>query len=252
MNKSQIASHRGGTLVWGENSRRAFEHTLRLSVELVEFDVHPTRDGIVVVHHDATLDRTTDMSGPVNAKTWQQISQGSVNFSGGQRMMTLEELCELYQGSDIVLRVEIKADINKVPYCGLVDEVLSIVEKTAMEKQTIISSFNCEVLSELATKKPELTTIWLVQQDMPQLLGCGYMVKLARLMSVDEISVHVSKLNAEHQDMVTINGFKYGCYGAHNADLIQTALEFGVHAFTTDRPDLAIKLRDNFMLEKAS
>ena len=252
MMKSQIASHRGGTLVWGENSRRAFENTLNLPVELVEFDVHPSKDGILVVHHDATLDRTTDMTGPVNAKTWQELAQGSVNYSGGQRMMTLEELCKMYQGSDIVLRLEIKADVNKEPYPGVVDKVLDILQQTGMFSQTIISSFNCEVLAELAEKAPELFTIWLMQRNMPRLLGTDFAISLAQSMKVNEISVHVTQLDTGAKDKVLAGGLKYGCYGAHSAELIQTALEHGVHAFTTDRPDLAITLRNAFMLEKAS
>src|SRR4249920_900103 len=67
---TDIASHRGGALLWPENSRIAFENTAKLPVEQVEFDVHPTRDGQLVVIHDDTLDRTTDGHGPVCAHDW--------------------------------------------------------------------------------------------------------------------------------------------------------------------------------------
>jgi glycerophosphoryl diester phosphodiesterase len=67
---TDIASHRGGALLWPENSRIAFENTAKLQVEQVEFDVHPTRDGKLVVIHDDTLDRTTDGKGPVAAQDW--------------------------------------------------------------------------------------------------------------------------------------------------------------------------------------
>ncbi|MGF1684650.1 glycerophosphodiester phosphodiesterase [Photobacterium minamisatsumaniensis] len=252
MIKSQIASHRGGTLVWGENCRRAFENTLRLPVELVEFDVHPTKDGVVVVHHDATLDRTTDMTGPVNDKTWQELAKGSVNYSGGQRIMTLEELCELYRSSDIIMRLEIKADVNKVPYAGLVDSVLQVLQRTGMISKTIISSFNCEVLAELAEKAPTMFTIWLMAKNSPRLLGTDIMIDLAQSLCVNEVSVHVTQLDKQTKRAVEASELKYGCYGAHTAELIQTALDHGVHAFTTDRPDMAIKLRDAFMLETKS
>ena len=49
---TEIASHRGGALLWAENSRLAFEQTAKLPVEQVEFDVHPSRDGRLVVIHD--------------------------------------------------------------------------------------------------------------------------------------------------------------------------------------------------------
>jgi glycerophosphoryl diester phosphodiesterase len=62
---TEIAAHRGGALLWPENSRLAFENTTRLAVEQVEFDVHFSADRQLVVIHDATLDRTTDGSGPI-------------------------------------------------------------------------------------------------------------------------------------------------------------------------------------------
>ena len=67
---TDIASHRGGALLWPENSRTAFENTAKLPVEQVEFDVHPSRDGGLVVIHDDTLDRTTDASGPIAQRDW--------------------------------------------------------------------------------------------------------------------------------------------------------------------------------------
>ncbi len=52
-----IAAHRGGSLEWPENSPTAFRNTARMPVDQVEFDIHPTADGAIVVIHDATLDR---------------------------------------------------------------------------------------------------------------------------------------------------------------------------------------------------
>ncbi|WP_295891519.1 glycerophosphodiester phosphodiesterase family protein [uncultured Vibrio sp.] len=248
MMKSLIASHRGGTLLWGENSRRAFENTLNLPVELVEFDVHPTKDGVLVVHHDATLDRTTNMTGPVNDLTWQELSQGSVNYSGGQRIMTLKELCELYRNSDIQLRLEIKGDTNKVPYPNIVAQVLSELEETGMKEKCVISSFNCEVLAEVASKAPEMFTIWLVARNMPSLLGAEKVAQIAIDTKVNEVSVHVSQIMEETQQAVKTSHLEYGCYGAHNEADIKKALALGMYAFTTDRPDLALLLRNQFML----
>ena len=64
-----IASHRGGSLEAPENSPTSFRHTAGLGVEQVEFDIHPTSDGHIVVIHDATLERTTDGVGSVAARS---------------------------------------------------------------------------------------------------------------------------------------------------------------------------------------
>ena len=115
---TDIASHRGGALLWPENSRIAFENTAKLPVEQVEFDVHPTRDGKLVVIHDDTLDRTTDGKGPVAARDWAELSKLVLKGTGGQRMLLLDEVIEIFRPTPIVLRLEIKCGPDRVPYPG--------------------------------------------------------------------------------------------------------------------------------------
>src|SRR5262249_59777958 len=82
---TDIASHRGGALLWPENSALAFKQTARLPVEQVEFDVHPSRDGRLVVIHDATLERTTDGTGAVCQHDWADLARLILKGSGGAR-----------------------------------------------------------------------------------------------------------------------------------------------------------------------
>src|SRR5437868_8301894 len=105
---TDIASHRGGALLWPENSRIAFEETAKLPVEQVEFDVHPSRDRRLVVIHDETLDRTTDGTGPVAARDWTELRRLVLKGTGGQRMLLLEEVIEIFRPTSIKLRLEIK------------------------------------------------------------------------------------------------------------------------------------------------
>ena len=113
---TEIASHRGGALLWAENSRLAFEQTAKLPVEQVEFDVHPSRDGRLVVIHDATLERTTDGAGAVCQHDWAELCKLILKGSGGQRMLLLDEVVEIFRPTGIILRLEMKAGPGRVPY----------------------------------------------------------------------------------------------------------------------------------------
>ena len=62
-------AHRGGAALRPENTLLAFDHGMALGADGLELDVHLSRDGVVVVHHDATLDRTTNGTGPLAALT---------------------------------------------------------------------------------------------------------------------------------------------------------------------------------------
>ena len=64
---TRIAAHRGGGALWPENSLLAFQSAIALGSDLIELDVHQSRDGVVVVIHDATVDRTTEGAGAVGS-----------------------------------------------------------------------------------------------------------------------------------------------------------------------------------------
>jgi glycerophosphoryl diester phosphodiesterase len=74
-------SHRGGAKRYPENTLYAFEYAVRVHhTDMLELDVHATRDGVVVVAHDATLERCTNGSGPLKAHTWDEIRRLDAAF----------------------------------------------------------------------------------------------------------------------------------------------------------------------------
>ena len=71
-----VFAHRGGSALAPENTFAAFDNGLALGADGLELDVHLSRDGVVVVHHDCTLDRTTVLSGPVAAQSARELEIG--------------------------------------------------------------------------------------------------------------------------------------------------------------------------------
>lgn len=69
-----VYAHRGGAALRPENTIASFDNGLSLGADGLEFDVHLSRDGIVVVHHDPTLDRTTNGRGPLSAHTADELA----------------------------------------------------------------------------------------------------------------------------------------------------------------------------------
>jgi glycerophosphoryl diester phosphodiesterase len=70
-----VFAHRGGALLRPENTIEAFDHGLSFGADGLELDVHLSRDGVVVVHHDETLERTTSGSGPITACTAGELER---------------------------------------------------------------------------------------------------------------------------------------------------------------------------------
>jgi glycerophosphoryl diester phosphodiesterase len=87
--------HRGwhyDDLAGMENSLSAFRRAVSEGYRYLETDVHATADGVVVVHHDAVLDRTTDRSGPIARQPWQVV--GAAKIGGREPVCRLEDLLE--------------------------------------------------------------------------------------------------------------------------------------------------------------
>ena len=83
MSEPVVIAHRGGSRLRPENTLAAFDHAVALGVDALECDVHLSRDGEPVVIHDATLDRTTDASGPVADRRADELARLDAGFRFG-------------------------------------------------------------------------------------------------------------------------------------------------------------------------
>jgi glycerophosphoryl diester phosphodiesterase len=240
---TEIASHRGGALLWAENSRLAFEQTAKLPVEQVEFDVHPSRDGRLVVIHDATLERTTDGAGAVCQHDWAELSKLILKGSGGQRMLLLDEVIEIFRPTGIVLRLEMKAGPGRVPYPDHTRRIVATLSAARMLERTVMTSFQLDTVAEVPRHGRPLRHVWLVTPDIEVDIGLPAVIELARAKGVPMLGLRSNLLDAAGVAEVRAAGLGIGGWACNDAPAIAKMFELGVDVFTTDRPDLALAMR---------
>jgi len=241
---TEIASHRGGALLWPENSPTAFYGTVDLGVEQVEFDVHPTRDGRLVVIHDATVDRTTDGTGRVCAIDWSALSQLRLKGTGADRIPLLDEVIEIFRPTGLTLRLEIKPDADGRPYPGHVGEILNALRRHDVLHRTVITAFQLSTLEEVTRQAAPKDLIWLVAQHVLRDIGdIDDLIGLARRRGAQALALHGRQVTAEMVAACRAAGLGAGCYACSDETTIANALALGVDVFTTDRPDLALAMR---------
>jgi glycerophosphoryl diester phosphodiesterase len=127
-------AHRGwhvGELAGMENSLAAFRRAAGEGFQYLETDVHATRDGEVVVIHDATLDRTTDHSGAIERLDWRVVRSARVN--GREPVCRLADLLE--ELPDALLNIDVKADSAAKP-------VLDLLGRTNAWHRVCLASFS--------------------------------------------------------------------------------------------------------------
>lgn len=129
-------AHRGGALEAPEETRAAFEHAAACGCEIFELDVHLTRDGAIVVHHDPTVDRTTNGTGPIAAQTLADLKNldagyhfepldapGTFPYRGqGLRIVTLDAVMEAFPTHRLNLDLKIASTELLEKVLGLIDE----------------------------------------------------------------------------------------------------------------------------------
>jgi glycerophosphoryl diester phosphodiesterase len=111
-------AHRGGAGEATENSPATFQRAVDLGYRWIETDVRATIDGHAVVFHDATMDRTTDASGPLSSKALAQVRAS--RMADGQAPITLVEA--LLQWPDVRFNVDVKADDTIAAFLRAVTE----------------------------------------------------------------------------------------------------------------------------------
>ena len=156
-------AHRGasGQGLAPENTLAAFEKAVQLGVDMLEIDVHATRDGQVVVLHDTTLDRTTDGTGIVAELSSAEVRQAdagswfAADFTG-ERVPLLEEVLDLARHRALVL-IEIKADF-------ITERILQIIATVAATEHVVLQSFNPATVERGKLLAPGLPTALLIGQ----------------------------------------------------------------------------------------
>lgn len=239
----EISSHRGGALIWPENSPTAFRRSARLPVASIETDVHLSRDGRIVVHHDATLQRTTTGRGPVRAHSFKALRRRTLKRTARERIPTLREVIALIRKSHRDLRLEIKTDGRKRRYPEIERKVAAELRRARFLKRTVVTSFDwtqLRLFRRHARPKGFVALVrdtWFKSQGLP-----GLIASLGRI-GLGEASIPSAFVTREMVKSAHEKGLRLGAYRVRNEADHLRVLTAQVPVFTTDRPDIALRRR---------
>lgn len=160
-----IIAHRGASGVAPENTLAAVQKALDAGADIVEIDVHFSKDKKIIVMHDASVIRTTEGEKDLEQMTLEEIksldagSWFSADYAGEQ-VPQLEEVLSLIQGQAILL-IEIKKGRNG-RYEGLEQAVIDVVDSAQARDKVIIQSFEYETVQQVQQLAPSIEVHQLV------------------------------------------------------------------------------------------
>lgn len=241
-----IGAHRGGAGLWPENSLTAFQNAVKLPIDLVEFDVHRSSDGVLVVIHDPTLDRTTNGSGPVFTRTAAELCALKVKDGTVDAIPLLDQVIAVVKPTPVNLRLELKRRADGERYPGMESRVIERICDAGMLERTIFTSFDWGMLvtvRDLVTpmglvalvRQPAATTAELIADACREVMAMG----------LPELAPPMSQVTAEKLEVVRAHDLRCGAYAVNSREQLRMAFDMQLTAFTTDRPDWAIAERDS-------
>ncbi|EHK9050735.1 glycerophosphoryl diester phosphodiesterase [Vibrio vulnificus] len=148
-----IVGHRGVAGSYPENTRVSVQAAIDLGLSWVEIDVQPTKDNVLVVCHDHTIDRCSNGKGRVDAYSLKELQ--AFDFGGwfdeafaGEQIMTLESLLNLAAEYDLGLNIEVKVDNHDVAKVAL--NLKNLLDKSPLTADKILlSSFSHDIILQL-------------------------------------------------------------------------------------------------------
>lgn len=233
MNSWIRIAHRGASGIAPENTLTAFKKAIEIGVDAVELDLHGTADGEIVVIHDASLDRTTNMSGLIKQTTLKTIKRADAGawfnpeFEGEQVPTLAEALVCITDNAIAVL--EIKDNT-------IAEAVVQKIREMDLLELTVIISFHASVLKTVRTLEPRIPTGWLIGSSN----GHTHPIQLCQqlgLLGSSLLNVNHQLITDEFAYEVRRRGIALWCWTVDDIERMRQMSAFGVQGITSNYPE---------------
>lgn len=236
-----IIAHRGGASEHPENTPAAFAANKRDGFTFIETDAHVTRDGIAVLSHDPTLDRTTDSRGRVIDYTWRELSR--VKARNGERaIMRVDEALRAYPS--ITFNIDAKNDAVVAP-------LITAIRNADAVERVCVASFSesrlvrvRQLLPGVATSLGVTAIVKIVAAS--RFAPCRAASGMARLIAhslpmvnaaqIPVVQHGVTVLTPEFITMAHARGMAVHVWTINDVDEAQRILDMGADGIITDIP----------------
>ena len=241
----RILGHRGARGLWPENSIFGFRKAIDLGVDIIEFDVHLSADGVPVVIHDGTLQRTTTGQGLVSEKTVAELAHCRLQGREEEGVTTLDTVLAALAGTSVTLGVEIKTGPDAAPYPDFEANVLGVLQRHGVLDRTMMLSFVPDCLERVRAVVPDLEVMACVWRPQVEILG-GLEKAIARWNRIDGVILAIQEeLLTRNEDLCRrLIPPERLAVGIHNdPERMEHWLARPIRHISTDRPDLALDIR---------
>jgi glycerophosphoryl diester phosphodiesterase len=237
MRRPLVTSHAACKGHAPENTLAGIRQALQLGADAIEIDVHCTADGVPILLHDETVDRTTDGSGNVHEMTFEVVralDAGARQFAprfAGEPIPTLAETIDLTRGKAL-LQIEVKQ-------AGIEQRVVEIVRAADAVADCEVHSFYPTIVQAMRSIEPRMAAALLTDGrrivDWPDFYG------FALSLNVQGVSVYYSWATAERVRQGQRRGLTFMVWTVDDESDIRTVIDAGVDSICSNFPDVVAR-----------
>ncbi|MBA4309799.1 MAG: hypothetical protein C0425_05635 [Chlorobiaceae bacterium] len=245
--KPLVIAHRGASSYAPENTLAAIKKGIELGAHYVEIDVRMTKDGKLVLIHDAKVNRTTDGEGNVNELTLSEIklldagSWFDPKFKN-EKIPTLDEVFSILDAATTLI-IELKDDPKNIS--KMINKVIRTAREQGQKKKIILKSFNPKVLEEIRKQAPEFPLIYVYAIRIPFLnytFGTRLSTEDLFSLNVDYLQPHSLLLTEGFVKDAQAKGYKIIAWDVDSKNNMKRMIRIGVDAIETNQPELLMKI----------
>lgn len=233
-----IMGHRGAMGHAPENTMASFRLAHEIGVEAIELDVHLSADGRLVVHHDETLDRTTNGTGEISDLTLAQLQQLDAGRKfgeafAGEKIPTLEEVVVWAQSVKLPVVIEFKRNLN---VRAIVAAAIEEIDRLQASEDVAFISFDHLIPAGLKQARPTWTTgVLYVGRPIDS-------VALATNAGADGLLPNFYFLEKDMIEAAHAAGKWVGCWAPNSPKELGYALQQGADMIGTNFPDRLLEM----------
>lgn len=238
-----IIAHRGFSGVAPENTLISFKKAIEIGADMIEFDVSLSKDGIPVVIHDKTVNRTTNSKGKVENFTLEELK----SFDAGswyktefkdEKIPTLEEVIKISKGK-IILNIEIKkySVKRKIKVDGLEHKIVQLLEKYEMTNDVLISSFSKMAIQRIKEFNSDIPVAYLYRFGLNPRVIKAFDKFGIYSFNISKRSFSKKSLNNLHD-----KGIKLNLYTINQKREMRKFIKHGVDGIITNYPNKLIEV----------
>ena len=238
-----IIAHRGGAKLAPENTLASFDNAIALGVDMIEIDVHLSKDAEIIVIHDETLNRTTNGSGEIKDLTLHDIKKYDAGSWFGEdfkneKVPTLAETLQTINGQCKLL-IEIKGGDERYP--GLEEKIIQTIKEHNATKWVIVQSFNKNSILRIKEMYPELMTYYLLGRNFNEFYS-EISDQMSKGNNVERefngVAPHYKSLDKNKVAFLHNAGYGVFTFTVNDKSDMQKVIEIGVDGVITDSPDI--------------